>query len=307
MQLINISEGKPMFNQFFGNYLFSNGYITKEQLLPALARQSKTLIQVSTLALYLGYMSAQEIQHVIQLQEEEGKKFSEIAIKYGYLDQHQVTELLNTKVPDFLILGQILIKDGVFTYEEFENILTDYRSQSEFLDFELNDENRNDFQRLIEDFSVVSEAAIPNFGKSYLELLFNNLVRYIGDDFSTLPPSICNEFATEYCISQTIEGTFVVNTYLNMDEATALAFAERYSGEPYHEVDEYVLASIEDLLNLQNGLFIVNASNESLRDFSIGIIEQHQNTITTFEPTTFLFPICYSFGIIYFIMEVIHE
>ena len=143
--------------------------------------------------------------------------------------------------------------------------------------------------------------------KSYLELLFNNLVRYIGDDFSTLPPSICNEFATEYCISQTIEGTFVVNTYLNMDEATALAFAERYSGESYHEVDEYVLASIEDLLNLQNGLFIVNASNESLRDFSIGIIEQHQNTITTFKPTTFLFPICYSFGIIYFIMEVIHE
>ena len=296
-----------MFSQFFGNYLFSNGYVTKEQLLPALARQSKTLIQVSTLALYSGYMSAQEIQHVIQLQEEEGKKFSEIAIAYGYLDHHQVMELLETKVPDFLILGQILIKDGVFSYEEFENILADYRSQAEFLDFELNEENRNDFHRLIEDFSIVSEASIPNFGKEYLELLFNNLARYIGDDFSTLPPSMCTEFATEYCIGQTVEGPFVVNTYLNMDEATALAFAERYSGESYDEVDEYVLASIEDLLNLQNGLFIVNASNESMRDFSIGVISQHQNTITSFEPTTFLFPICFSFGIIYFIMEVVRD
>lgn len=294
-----------MYNQFFGNYLFSNGYVTKDQLLPALARQSKALMHVSTLALYSGYMSAQEIQHVIELQDEEGKKFSELAIKYGYLTQPQVMELLNTKIPDFMILGQLLIHDGVFTYEELENILTDYRSQTEFLDMELNEENRNDFHRLVEDFSIISEAAIPDFGKSYLELMFNNFVRYIGDDFSTLPPSLCTEFATECCVSQTIEGTYVVNTYLNMDEATALAFAERYSGEAYNEVDEYVTASIEDILNLHNGLFIVNASNDSLNELSIGVIEHHPNTIINFQNTTYLFPICYPFGIVYFIMEII--
>ena len=296
-----------MFNQFFGNYLFTNGYVTKEQLLPALARQSKALIHVSTLALYAGYMSAQEIKHVINLKNEEGKKFSETAIKYGYLTHSQVMELLNMRAPDFLILGQILINDFVFTYEEFENILTDYRSHSEFIDLELNEENRNDFHRLVEDFAIVSEVAIPNFGKSYLELLFSNFVRHIGDDFSTLPPSICNEFATECCISQTVNGPYVVNTYLHMDEATALTFAERYSGEPYKEVDEYVLASIEDLLNLQNGLFIVNASNESSKDFTIGVIKHHPNTVLNFEPTTYLFPICYPFGIIYFIMEIVRE
>lgn len=294
-----------MFNQFFGNYLFSNGHVTKEQLIAALARQSNTFLKMSMKALYLGYMSAHEIQHVIDLLEEEGKKFSEIAIKYGYLDHHQAMELLDTPVPNFLVLGQLLIHDGIFTYEEFENILTDYRSQSEFLDLELNEENQNDFHRLVEDFSIVSEASIPDFGKAYLELLFNNLARYIGDDFSTLPPSLCTEFATDCCVSQSVEGHYKVNTYFNMDEATAIAFAERYSGESYYEVDDYVYASIEDLLNLQNGLFIVNASNEKLSDFSIGVIERHTNTITSFEPTTFLFPICYPFGIIYFIMEII--
>ena len=294
-----------MYNQFFGNYLFSNGYVTKEQLLPALARQAKSMIHVSTLALYSGYMSAQEIQHVIELQDTEGKKFSELAIKYGYLTHDQVMDLLNHKAPDFLILGQILVGDGVFTYEELENILTDYRSQSEFLDLELNEENRNDFHRLVEDFSIVSEAAIPDFGKSYLELLFNNFVRYIGDDFSTLPPSLCTEFATECCVSQAIEGSYVVNTYLNMDEATALAFAERYSGEPYVEVDVYVVASVEDILNLHNGLFIVNASNDNLNELSIGVIEHHPNTIINFKDTTYLFPICYPFGIVYFIMEIV--
>lgn len=294
-----------MYNQYFGNYLFSNGYITKEQLLSALTRQAKSMMHVSTLALYSGYMSAQEIQHVIELQDEEGKKFSEVAIKYGYLTHDQVMELLNHKAPDFLLLGQILVNDGIFSYEELENILTDYRSQTEFLDLELNEENRNDFHRLVEDFSIVSEAAIPDFGKSYLELLFNNFVRYIGDDFTTLPPSFCTEFASECCVSQVIEGSYVVNTYLNMDEATAISFAERYSGEPYSEVDEYVVASIEDMLNLHNGLFIVNASNDSTNELSIGVIEHHPNAIINFEGATYLFPICYPFGIVYFIMEII--
>ena len=129
-----------MYNQFFGNYLFSNGYVNKEQLLSAFARQPKTFILVSTKALYSGYMSAQEIQYVVDLQEEEGAKFGETAIKYGYLSQQQVMELLNTPVPDFMALMQIFIKDGLFTYPEAENILIDYRSQSEFLDLELNEE-----------------------------------------------------------------------------------------------------------------------------------------------------------------------
>lgn len=294
-----------MFSQFFGNYLFSNGYVTKEQLIPALIRQSKETLLVRTLALYAGYMSAQEIKHIAALQQEENKKFSELAIKYGYLTHNQVMELLNMKAPNFLVLGQILINDGVFTYEEFENILTDYRSQSEFLDFELNEENRNDFHRLVEDFAIISETAIPDFGKSYLELLFNNLVRYIGDDFSTLPPSLCTEFATDCCVSQTIEGPYVVNTYFNMDEATAIVFAERYSGDTYSEMDEFVLAAMDDLLNLHNGLFIVNASNDSLNELNIGVIDHHLNTIINFENATYLFPICYPFGIVYFIMEII--
>lgn len=294
-----------MFNQYFGNYLFSNNYITKDELLQALSRQAKTKLSLGMIALYLGTMSASEVAHVMTIKKEENKQFGEVAIKNGYLTHPQVVELLNTKAPDFLVLGQILIEDGVFTYESFENILTDYRSQSEFFDLELNDENRNDFHRLVEDFAILSETAIPDFGKSYIELLYNNFVRYIGDDFSSLPPSFYSEFPTDNCVSQTIEGNYVINTYFNMDDATAIAFAERYSGESFDEVNEYVIAAMEDVLNLHNGLFIVNASNDRLNELSIGVIEQHPNTILSFPNTTSVFPICYSFGIVYFIMEIV--
>ena len=216
-----------MYNQFFGNYLYSNEYVTKEHLISAIIRQTKVSARIDTLSVYFGYMSASEVEHVKQLQNEEGKKFSELAISYGYLTQEQVLELLNTKAPDFLTLGQILIDDGVFSYEQFENILTDYRSQSELLDLEIDEENQNEIRQLIDSFSLVTEYAIPSFGKAYLELLFKNFVRYIGEDFTALPPSLCNEFATEHCVSQTINGNYVVNTYLNMSEETSIACAER--------------------------------------------------------------------------------
>ena len=93
-----------MYTQFFGNYLFSNGHITKEQLLSALSRQSNTSIRISTMALFTGYMTAQEIEYVIGLQKEEGKRFGEIAIRDGFLSQAQVIEILNMNVPDYLIL-----------------------------------------------------------------------------------------------------------------------------------------------------------------------------------------------------------
>lgn len=294
-----------MYNQFFGNYLFSKGYVTKEHLISALIRQTKELVHVSTLALYSGYMSASEVEYVINIQTEEGKKFSEVAISLGFLTQDQVLELLNTKTPDFLILGQILINDGVFTYEQFENILTDYRSQNEFLDMELNEDNKNEIQQLIASFSIVSESAIPTFGKSYLELLFSNFVRYIGDDFTALPPNLCTEFATEHCVSQSINGNYVVNTYLNMSEETSIAFAERYSNESFTEYDEYVAASLEDFINLHNGIFIVNASNDNSNELALGTLAPHNNNIISFEHPTYVFPIYYPFGIIHFIMEVV--
>ncbi len=295
-----------MYTQFFGNYLFSNGYLTKEQLLSALNRQNKVQIRVSTMAIYTGYMSAQEIEYIIDLQKQEGKRFSEIAIRERFLTQEQVIEILNMHVPDYLLLGQVLLDDGIFTYDEFENIFADYRSQTEFFDMDLHTDNQNDFKSMIDNFSIIAETAIPDFAKAYLELLYNNFVRYIGDDFYSLPPNVCPEFPTEHCVSQTLEGHFLVNTYLAMDDATAIEFAQRYSGESFAEYDAYVSAAIEDLLNLHNGLFIVNASNDRSNELSIGTIELHENTILMLHQPTILFPICYPFGIIYFILEVIN-
>lgn len=294
-----------MYNQFFGNYLFSKGYVTKEQLIPALIRQEQERVRVGILALYSGYMSANEVEYITELQGERGKKFSELAIENGYLTQDQVLELLDAQCPSFVTLGQILIDNGVLGYEEFSNILADYRSQNEFLELELNADNKDEIQCLIDDFSLLSESTFSSFGKSYLELLFNNFIRFIGDDFTALPPNACTEFPTECCVKQPINGSYEVNTFLSMDEATALAFAGRYVGEVYEAYDEFVRASLEDFLNLHNGLFIVNASNDNSNELTIGIIESDNDALISFDNRAYHFPIFYPFGIVHFVIEII--
>lgn len=294
-----------MYNQFFGNYLFSKGYVNKEQLLPALQRQNQECVRVGMLALYSGYMSSEEVEYITELQNERGQKFSELAIANGFLTQDQVLELLDAECPSFVRLGQILIDNGVFSYKEFSNILADYRSQNEFLELELNKENKDEIQCLIEDFSLLLESSLSVFSKTYLELLFNNLIRFIGDDFTVLPPNPCHEFPTECCVKQSIHGNYEVNTYLSMDEPTALTFAERYTNEANTEYNEFVSASLEDFINLHNGLFIVNASNDYANELTLGILESQNDSLISFENKAFHFPICYPFGIINFVIEII--
>lgn len=71
-----------------------------------------------------------------------------------------------------------------------------------------------------------------------------------------------SEYMTNYCVTQKDEGLLSFNSGIDMSKSVAIAFASRYAKEEFHEFDEYVKASIEDFLNLHNGLFNVNMSNE---------------------------------------------
>ena len=97
----------------------------------------------------------------------------------------------------------------------------------------------------------------------FIELLFNDFIRFIGSDYTPLSVEEVTEASIACCVKQEIHGDYAINTYISMDLDTAIAFATRYVHEQFHSYDEYVQASLEDFLNLQNGLFIVNVSNTS--------------------------------------------
>lgn len=293
-----------MYAQFFGNYLLARKVVTSEQLLQAMHKKSDTQIKLGTLAIHAGYMTASEVDRIVILQTHQDKRFGELAINEGYLTEMQVTELLKTQTPDFLLLGQALIEDGALNNQQLQDLIIDYQSQNELGAFGYSNETVDSINHMVENFFVLTERSLSPYEISFFHLLLNNLIRFIGDDFTLVPPSLCKEYPTNYCISQDTVGDFTIRTYLDIPESTSIAFASRYVGDSFSEFDEYVQASLEDFLNLHNGLFIVNMSNEYSMELSLEPLMAHTEDLLTFETETYLLPIVYPFGTIHFVFEM---
>lgn len=292
-----------MYAQFFGNYLLSRNAVTKEQFMQVIQKTSAEKIKLGTLAIHAGYMTANEVDRVIIMQTHQDKRFGELAIQEGYLTDNQVAELLKAQKHDFLLLGQILVNDGILSNQQLQDLIIDYQSENEIYEFNYSDESKDSIKQLIENFFVITERALSEYEISFLRLLFNNLVRFIGDDFTLAAPSLCKEYPSNYCVHQDICGSLSIKTYIDMPETACVSFASRYVNDTFTEFDEYVQASLDDFLNLHNGLYTVNMSN----DFSIELQLEPPVTesaeLLNFDAETYLLPVIYPFGTIHFMIQ----
>lgn len=291
-----------MYTQFFGNFLLSKGILTSEELLAAMEKQASVHIKLGTLAIHQGLLTASEVDKIVIIQTHADKKFGEIAIEEGYLTEDEVEGLLAAQKPDYLLLGQILIEEGKLTNSDFENLISDYQSQNEIYEFNSDNEMRNMVFRLLSnvcqfDNTISSETTID-----YLRLLFTNLIRFIGNDFTPLDPIMCDDYPTNYCVVQYIFGKISIRAAIDMDEETGVVFASRYADETFREFDEYAKASLEDFMNLHNGLFNVNMSNERSIELTLCPPEIHNNDVISFESGSHIFPIIFPFGTVNFIL-----
>lgn len=293
-----------MYTQFFGNFILSKDVISPDQLIEALKIQSSTHQKLGTLAIHAGYMSAREVEDVYIMQTHYDKRFGELAVELGYLTQEQVTELLQIQLPDYMILGQTLVDKGYIGNIEFENLITEYKSTYEIFDLDLLDEQHEIVNKLLSSFTPTTDAPYTDKIVPYLILLFNNLVRFIGEDFTPLEIIPLPEVPTNFCVSQQIKGYGTYTSALDMEPQIAISFACRYVNEELTSLDEYVVASMEDFLNLHNGLFTVNMSNDYSLELKLQPPVLHEHTTIQTKSIAYLLPIIYTFGAINFIISV---
>lgn len=294
-----------MYAQFFGNFLLSRGVITRKQLIDIMQKKADTKVKLGTLAIHAGYMTANEVDRIYILQTHQDKRFGELAISEGYLTEEQVTNLLLEQEPDFLLLGQTLIEEGIIDNQQLQDLIIAYQSDNELDEFTYSSETQDAIHHMVENFFVLAERSLSHYEISFFQLLLNNLIRFIGDDFTLISPSNCKEYPTNYCISQKLNGPFSVRTYMDIPESTCIAFASRYVDEEFTEFDEYVSSSLEDFLNLHNGVFSVNMSNEYSMELELEAPVVEDKDLLVFNGTEcYLLPIIYPFGTVYFIFEI---
>ncbi len=291
-----------MYSQFFGNYLLHKNMVTQEQILKAMTRLTKSRIKLGTLALQEGLMSAKEVDECLYLQTREDCRFGEIAVQRGYLTDDQVIKLIKKQPNDFLLLGQNLVEDGAMTNSDLERMIFEYKNDTRLYDLDFDIENKEKIRQIIENFFWKSDTPIDNVTVAYLELLFNSLIRFIGDDFTPLEPISVKEYPIDFCVAQTIIGKSEYITYVDMDKTTAIEFANRYANETFEEFNEYVSAATEDFINLHNGLFAVNISNYHNQEITLSAPKVLSSNTLKAEGTCMVLPIAYSFGDVHLIV-----
>lgn len=294
-----------MFTQLFGNYLLKKAIVTPEQLLSVMNACSQSRIKLGTLCIHAGLMTSAEVEKVYIIQTHQDKLFGEIAIEEGYLTASDVERLLGQQAPDYLLLAQELTEQGILTQEETERILYDYQSETELFDLDMLDEHKDKLKRLVTNFCSSTSISNSDTFVSYLQLLFNNLIRFIGDDFTPLNLIEFEEYAMTLGSSQKINGAYTFATAIDMDEETAIKFASRYAGESFKSFDEFVAASMEDFLNLHNGLYVVNISNTHSLELSLDPPYSLSNEMYESGGVTYLLPIQFTFGTINFLISII--
>lgn len=292
-----------MFTQFLGNYLLQKGIVTQDQLFNAMARLSQTHIKLGTIAIHEGLMTANEVDECLYIQTREDKRFGEIAVARGYLSEENVSDLLSKQTPDYILLGQNLVEDGIISYEDLERIIFDYKADNELYDLELDVENSGIVQSIIEKFFLMAEMPANDLNVMYLELMFNSLIRFIGEDFSPLTPMIVDEYPITFGVSQAVIGDRDYITHIDCDRETAIAFASRYAKEDFSEFNEYVIAALEDFLNLHNGLYIVNVSNQQSKNIELAPPEITEEGVLMGVNKCVDFPVAYPFGIVHLIVS----
>lgn len=289
-----------MFTQFFGNYLLNKGLVTAAQLADALSVQKQTRLKLGVLAINAGYMTPAQVEEVHAEQQRRDKRMGDIAVEMGYLTEGQVDELLSAQGVAHLQLGQALVDAGAMTNASFADALNAYKAENSLTDVDFSDGNK--INELISSFYKFDGEKDSAMLCDYVTLLFKNVIRFIGDDFTPLTPEKLPSVRLAFSAVQNTSGAFVCTTAVEGSEPAYIGFGSRYAGEALTDADEMADASNGEFLNLHNGLFCVNASN--FNGIEIKLDPQSYVRDGSIAGPVYRIPLVFPFGTVHFLIAV---
>lgn len=291
-----------MYTQFFGNYLLNQKLVTPAQLAEAIEIKSATRLKLGVLAINAGYMTASQVDEVHKAQQKIDKRFGDIAVDLGYLNADQVNELLASQKTGYLLLGQALVDKGYLSNADFENAINEYKNKYKLSDNDKFNDANESISPIVSEFYHFGNLSNAKTLTRYVTLLLKNLIRFIGDDFTPLEATVINNFKCEVITSQSIVGSFSAYTAIEAREDIFAKFASRYAQEEITTADDYASAVVGEFLNLNNGLFTVNMSNENNIELELEPQNTEKNKVLTFLSSAFRIPIVFPFGTVNFII-----
>ncbi len=294
-----------MFSQFFGNYLLNEGLVTTEQLTSAIQDVNRLHTRIGELAVRYGYLTPEQVEQIHILQTREDKRFGELVVEHWLMTGEEMSTLLDVQHNDYELLCKVLVDSNILSQEACDNAVEHFKHKYRLEDMDnLNLQQTTQINALINDFFDLTGLSDSKVYIKYISLLFNNITRFIGNDFTPFKENLLKEAPKDmYIISQDLTGPFSARTAIAASEEALIGLACRYAEEDFTEFDEYVTASIQDFLNLHNGLFTVNAANEFVMNLALTPPVESDNDLDYVNKTVYCLPIGFPFGTINFIIS----
>ncbi len=292
-----------MFAQFFGGYLFNKKLVTAEELTQAFEDKKNTRMRLGVLAINAGLMTAEQVEHVNVTQQSVDKRFGDLAVELGYVTSEQVDELLSQQPTDYLLLGQTLVNNGVLSNSEFEKAINDYKQENELTDDDLADEKADNLTKLVSEFYHLEDADNARMLRDYVTMLFKSIIRFIDSDFTPLEAVMVRSYDAECLVRQDITGSYEAATCVTAGAYEYSEFAKRFAGDSMGDVSEFLNETVGEFLNVINGLFAVNESNEQGIEITMNPQTAISNGNITFDKAAYCIPVVFSFGEVDFIVS----
>lgn len=260
-----------MFTQYFGHFLLNKEIVTPAQLQSAMDQVHTTHLKLGILSVNAGYMTAPQAVEVHQMQTRVDKRFGELAIELGYLNDDQLEHLLASQKESHLVLAQALIDQGAITLEQFSDTLLQYKEANYLSDDQFEAIKNGDIDVLLPALLKVEDSRDMAWVQSYLSLLAKNLIRFIDPQVHFEVNKFPQNYQAEWLVSQEVTGSISFTSRFSLTEPSLLQIASAYAEEPMTNVDDIAKDSVGEFLNLNNGLFLVNMSNDGVE---LGLVPQ---------------------------------
>ncbi len=253
-----------MFSQYFGHYLLNNKIIKPDQLADALEYQRSVHLKLGVIAINAGYMTPAQVEQIHNMQKRIDKRFGELAIERGYINEAKLNEMLSTQKQGHLMLGQALIDREYLTMEQLQSALDSYKKESGMSNRQFNVIRNDDAQKIEEVFRNFGDSMMSKTYSDYVTLLIKNIIRFIDDNPTIEINQLGSELKTEWYTQQEISGKICLHTGIAADTESFLQLAGKFAQENIVEPDELAQDSVGEFLNLHNGIFLVNMSNNGV-------------------------------------------
>lgn len=249
-----------MFGQYFGNYLVEKNKISQAQLNIVMEDQHNSSAKLGLIAVAEKLLTTKQADDVNELQKQMDKRFGDIAIEKGYLLAEEVNHLLNMQGNPYLKFIQTLTNHNFLTLNEIEGTLDSFKKDYNLTDSDLDALKSGDIDRIIPIFVDID---IPVIGEC-ISLAIRNVVRFINSNLLLKKAYMTKAYSFGSLSCQRMIGDHSIFVGFACKDKELLEIANPFAKEVFTEMDEDSYDSICEFINCSNGLFASKLSKENV-------------------------------------------